>query len=1119
MKKIFTLLSLLLGCFSFKAFAYDVTVAKDGTGNFTTIQAAINAAPTGQTVPYKIFIKAGKYREQITVPSNKPFLEFIGEDVANTKITYGDGGGGTTTFTINANDCMLMDLTLENSQGYYSDGPQSLAIKTNNVDRIVFKNCRFISGQDTVYVNGSGKRVYFKNCYIDGNTDFIYGAAIAVFDSCIIFSRDRVDGSNGGIVTAANTPNGQAYGLVFRNCVMPNNRGITRYSLGRPWQNDAGTAANPAYNKTVFLNTTMSAVVLPTGWSTWDAGTNTSTITYAEYRSKNFDSSLIDVSQRVAWSQQLTAAQAANYYNNSNLFGTWDPYTTWTDLTIPIVRPIALANFRTIRTSLQATISFNISWPVSNVKYELFRSTDSINFSKINEFTIAPDTVVATAFTDAVPPAGTTYFYKVTTSKTGYASNTTDTIVKVNIAVPLSGDYRSVASGGWTNNVSAISTISGGAVTGVTITSSPTGYTGTPTVTFTAAPSGGTTATGTAIVTGGVVTGVNIINAGSGYTAAPTVSFSTTGVGGNSIWQRYTVSTNSWDAIVLGTSPSNTNVTISSGNVVSLNALAGITSLAVESGATFQTDGQARNFRIKGDINNNGVFGGTNPITNRVTLEMDGTSGTYNIVGSGVYNFAMVRALTGVQNLIINIGANLTLSGTLQAWYASTTATDQGANNVTFNINPGVTVTASSLHSTTATNTAATFGNYTYNINGILDLSGSTALTGLIPNATASTKTMTVNVNGILRTGTQLRTVSTASGASESKVVLNIGANGLVDAIKANTTFAITPNYFIVSGNGILERYVSTSPVIFPIGTSATAYNPVTLSNSGAADNFSVNVKSTFSNPVPDANRIVNKEWNITPDNLSGTPNIAASFGWQTADQAAGFNPAGGISVIHFRNSAWMGTAATVTGSGTLASPYIATASGFTTFSPLAITNSSALPLKLVSFKAACQSSQVNTTWTTTNEEGTKQFEVERSPDGRSFTFAGRIAAQNTAGTHHYQFTDAAPLKGISYYRLKMTDKDGRVSYSSIVAVNGGAKGVLLVYPNPVKDWLQVLHNAAGNKAFITILSAKGKTLLRQNIAANATQSTIAVAALAAGNYTLQLSDNTQQNTVRFTKL
>ena len=914
---------------------YDVVVAADGSGDYINIQAAIDAAPGGRTVPYRIFIKKGRYWGKLVIPSNKPFLQLIGEDVANTKIIYGDGGGGTVVVLIQANDVMLVNLTLENSQGAISDGPQSLAVRSDG-DRVVFKNCRFISGQDTVMVNGAGKRVYFKTCYIDGNVDFIYGSAITALDSCVIYGRDRLDNQAGGVITADNCPKGQPYGLVFRDCILPANRGITNYSLGRPWHNssrETSTGTN-AHNNSVFLNTIMTSSIFPTGWSVWDAGTNTSVITYAEYKSKKFDGSLVDVSKRLSWTKQLTDAQAAAYYVNSNLYGSWDPYAVWPELTGNTAKPIALSNFRGIRSNAASTIPFNICWPIANVTYELHRSTDSLNYLKIKEFTISNDTTVAYAFTDSLPPVGSRYFYKIVASKAGYASYTTDNVVTIDPSVPLNGDYRSRASGGWTNNTTAVSSITSGKVSSVTITSSLTGYTSVPAVTFGAAPSGGVTASGTAVVTDGVVTGVTISNPGSGYSTAPSVTFSTAGISANSVWEKYNASSKAWETVALGTGASG-NVTIASGHTVSINALVGANNIIIENGAVLQADNQSRNLRIKGDINNAGVFGSTNATYNKLALELDGTNGVYSLNGTGTYSFGTVRTLTAVQKITLNINSNLTLTNGLQAWYGSNNNTfDYGTNDVTINIKPGVTVTAGFLHSSSTSDfIVKTVGKYTYNINGTLDMSNSTATSALIPHKTIA-QPINLNVNGILKLGKQF---STNQSPVAGTVSLNIGDGGLVDASKTST-FAITPNYFVVSGKGKLKRPVGTTAVVFPIGTSLTTYNPVTLINTGTADNFSVGVKNTFDYAVVDSSKVVNKQWIINED-VSGGSNLTTKFGWTAADQASGFDLTQPTAVMQYTGSTWSNTPTAIAGNGTVADPYTVSTSGITTLSAFGVTN------------------------------------------------------------------------------------------------------------------------------------------------------------------------------------
>jgi pectin methylesterase-like acyl-CoA thioesterase len=411
-----------------------VVVAKDGSGDFTLVQAAINAAPTGRTIPYIIFIKNGVYKEKISIPSNKPFIQLYGESVANTVLTFDDysgkpmPGGGTygtsnsASVIVNAADFSAINITFENTTG---DAPQALAINVN-ADRAAFKNCRFLGGQDTILTNGNGNRQYYKNCYIDGVVDFIFGNARALFDSCIVFAKSRQDGLSGSYITAANTQNGQPYGYVFRECIFPSNTGVTSYVLGRPWQNSTG-ASPPSYPKVVLLNATLGhKQIKPEGWSVWDAGTVTSSIYYGEHKSKKFNNDLVDVSKRVSWSFQLTDAEAATY-TNSALFETWDPCAVFMDH-CSNAPSIAVSNFRGKKGATTSAITWNISWAMKEIRYALFRSADNISFSKIHEQVAVSDTTVNFSYTDDVPPPGTTYYYYLVASRDGMNSHATATI-------------------------------------------------------------------------------------------------------------------------------------------------------------------------------------------------------------------------------------------------------------------------------------------------------------------------------------------------------------------------------------------------------------------------------------------------------------------------------------------------------------------------------------------------------------------------------------------------------------------------------------------------------------------------------------------------------------------
>jgi len=867
---------------------YDVVVAQDGTGNYTSLQAAINAAPSNSTTPYRIFVKKGKYIEKVTIPSNKPFLYVVGEGINEVVFSWDDYAGkpGVTeiaTITINSNDCVFMNMTIENSWGRKNDGPQALAVKATG-DRIIFKNCKMVSGQDTVMAQGNGKRQYFRNCYIDGNTDYIYGSAIAVFDSCVLFNRDRIDGSTSSVFTAASTPPGQTYGYVFRDCLLLNNNGQTTYTLGRPW----GNAAPPhtSETKVVFLNCRMGTTVKPERWQVWTSETNTSLITYAEYKTRYFNGALVDLSKRVSWSKEFTDEQAAPYFVNSNMFGIWDPCAVLAEACVPFSAPISLSNFRINRSSSESRILFNICWPINGVTFELHRSTDSVNFSKVKELISSTDTTAAYSFTDVLPLNAVSYFYKIVAGKSGYQTFTTDTVIKVDRSVPLNGDFRSAGSGFWTN-------------------------------------------------------------ASSGNGSNPI-----------SIWEKYVTSSNSWVLQPTGTQPVNANVTIRSGHTVRMDGLKSVNNLTIEQGAVLNGNGgygatpAAQTLRIgvgqaaSVTFQNDGIFGGDANPQDLIILEFNPACAAVLWTGSGVSKITRLRPLPANPNaLSVVFDQDVSLSYNLSGFTAYyNTASNSTGENVTYTINKGKTIrltNPAASFSPTGSTTTNPGGSYTYNIEGTLDLSATTTTSNLVPYSNNASSVVSLNIGseGVLKLGKGFNTVnsSPSTTGNNGKLVLTIADGGLADATKT-TSLTLGSNYFITSGSGALKRSVGASAVSFPIGTSANNYNPVTLTNTGTVDNFSVSVKNSFDNPAPDANKVVNKQWTIKEDEDGGS-NLIAKFGWVVADQASGFDPSQPLAVMQYKESNWKITAASRNGSGALADPYTATASGFTTVGAFAVTN------------------------------------------------------------------------------------------------------------------------------------------------------------------------------------
>lgn len=439
--KRFFLFSILFLLFTFCSNAqYNKVVAQDGSGDYTTVQASIDAAPINSATIWVIYIKNGKYYEKINIPANKPNIQLIGESVANVMVYYDDyagkplAGGGTlgtqnsASVTINANDFVSVNITFANTFNYDSaaaagvTGSQAVAVVIN-ADRTAFKNCRFIGMQDTLYTKGSGTpKHYFYKCYIDGIVDFIFGSSIAVFDSCVIYPKARI-GTGSSYITAANTTVGQPYGYVFRDCKIPANTGATLYYLGRPWNN--ATAGNTANNKTVFLNTTMSNSINPLGWSVWDAGTITSQITYGEYQSKKNDGGLVDVSNRVAWSKQFTTADTVGY-NINNMFNGWNPCNVRADFCSYTDYEPSISNLKGAKNAGMLDLSWNANWAMSGVTYQVVMSNNP-QFSPwvypIPSFTTNNDTTYNFSKQVTAPAIGTTNYYFIRATKGNVITN------------------------------------------------------------------------------------------------------------------------------------------------------------------------------------------------------------------------------------------------------------------------------------------------------------------------------------------------------------------------------------------------------------------------------------------------------------------------------------------------------------------------------------------------------------------------------------------------------------------------------------------------------------------------------------------------------------------------
>jgi pectinesterase len=301
-----------------------ITVAKDGSGNYATIQEAINSCrDLGQAV-VTIHIKKGVYKEKLVIPSQKTSLKLIGENRDSTIISYDDYSGklipqgmeipgkdkyGTfTSYTmlIQGNDIALEDLTIQNSAGPVG---QAVALHLEG-DRILVKNCKIIGNQDTLLVTRDSSRQLFVDCFIEGTTDFIFGEATVIFMNCTIKSLKN------SFVTAASTRENTPFGFVFMKCKLIASDDATAVYLGRPWR---------PYARTVFIECELGKHMRPEGWDPWKGDKmfpdKDKTAFYAEYKNIGPGS---DVSKRVLWSHQLTKKESKQY-TMKNIFRDWNP--------------------------------------------------------------------------------------------------------------------------------------------------------------------------------------------------------------------------------------------------------------------------------------------------------------------------------------------------------------------------------------------------------------------------------------------------------------------------------------------------------------------------------------------------------------------------------------------------------------------------------------------------------------------------------------------------------------------------------------------------------------------------------------------------------------------------
>ena len=284
-----------------------LVVSRDGTGEFRNVGEAIEVCRAFMEYHKVIYVKKGTYKEKLVIPQWLTNIEICGEDRDQTIITWDDhanimadispltshlspqkiGTFRTFTLKIQGSRITLKNITIENNAARLG---QAVALHTEG-DRLTFINCRFLGHQDTIYTGNAQTRLLFKNCYIEGTTDFIFCPSTAWFEGCQIFCKAD------SYITAASTPKESPYGYIFNNCTISCDTNVSKVYLGRPWRD---------YGYTLFMNCDLPRQIRSEGWHQW----RPEAVKAARYMEYNNRGEGAATEGRVAWSRQLTKKEA-----------------------------------------------------------------------------------------------------------------------------------------------------------------------------------------------------------------------------------------------------------------------------------------------------------------------------------------------------------------------------------------------------------------------------------------------------------------------------------------------------------------------------------------------------------------------------------------------------------------------------------------------------------------------------------------------------------------------------------------------------------------------------------------------------------------------------------------
>lgn len=284
-----------------------ITVSKnEGQGDFSKVQAAVNAVPANNMQPVTINVKPGIFKEKVNIPADKPFITLVGSGAQNTIITWNDNAKSSSgtyysaTVSVYASDFVARDITIENSYGPGDMTPDDQAVALRiSADRCAFYSCRVLAFQDTL-LDESGKH-YFQDTFIEGAIDFICGNGKSLYKNCELHA---IPLENGAFTAQKRSSPSEDSGFVFSNCKLTGN-GLMY--LGRPWG---------PYSTVIFADTYMDDIIFPEGWADWPGHQGSERkVTYSEFQSSGPGG---EQGGRVSWSREITSRNQIAQYLNIN---------------------------------------------------------------------------------------------------------------------------------------------------------------------------------------------------------------------------------------------------------------------------------------------------------------------------------------------------------------------------------------------------------------------------------------------------------------------------------------------------------------------------------------------------------------------------------------------------------------------------------------------------------------------------------------------------------------------------------------------------------------------------------------------------------------------------------